>query len=631
MFGILIRRPAMAGVLAVAAMVAAQWFLARPTLAAQPGSQKSASSVDRAVEEALRHEIRGGADRDELLQRAIEESPGHPAARWHSGFVKVYKRWVHVDDIPEETGQHKFRAAYYELRDNCPATGEGQRKLAAWCGRHGLKDQERAHLTKLLDLDPDDAEARRKLGYVNRGGVWISEEEAGQDAQQENRQAKSLAQWRPKLESIRRRLDAPSQGRRAEFQRREAEREWERIDDPAAIPAIEAVFDTQSNQAGALRVVNKLSSMRSHEASAGLARYAVLSRWPQARQRAVDLLKNRPLHEYVPLLLASMYTPAQARAELYRAANGRLAYREVLSREGQEYREEVVLTSRGQASPPLQVDDRRGPRDPIAMQNAPATAPGTAMLNAEVQVANTRICSVLAEATGQSLGSSPEAWWEWWNEVNEVFLQGEKPLRQTTLVGLPAPTVPRLAPPPSGMANITPSLQDITLRAASSLPSNPYNVPPPSRYECLVAGTPVWTDRGATAVEKVQVGDLVLSQDPQSGELTYKPVLRTTVRPPAPLVKIDLEDETITASGGHLFWIAGQGWVRARELQPGARLHGATGPQAVCAVSEAQERTTYNLIVADFHTYFAGRGRVLSHDNTVARPTDAIVPGLLKR
>ena len=34
-----------------------------------------------------------------------------------------------------------------------------------------------------------------------------------------------------------------------------------------------------------------------------------------------------------------------------------------------------------------------------------------------------------------------------------------------------------------------------------------------------------------------------------------------------------------------------------------------------------------DLIVADFHSYFVGNARVLSHDNTIAPPTESVVPG----
>ena len=33
-------------------------------------------------------------------------------------------------------------------------------------------------------------------------------------------------------------------------------------------------------------------------------------------------------------------------------------------------------------------------------------------------------------------------------------------------------------------------------------------------------------------------------------------------------------------------------------------------------------------IVADFHSYFVGEGKILSHDNTLREATSATVPGL---
>ena len=43
----------------------------------------------------------------------------------------------------------------------------------------------------------------------------------------------------------------------------------------------------------------------------------------------------------------------------------------------------------------------------------------------------------------------------------------------------------------------------------------------------FVAGTLVHTDRGLVRIEKIRVGDMVLSQPEETGELTHKRVLRT--------------------------------------------------------------------------------------------------------
>ena len=68
-----------------------------------------------------------------------------------------------------------------------------------------------------------------------------------------------------------------------------------------------------------------------------------------------------------------------------------------------------------------------------------------------------------------------------------------------------------------------------------------------------------------------------------------------------------------------------------RDLTPGKRFHGPTGTTPIDSVEPAGEGLAYNLVVADFHTYFVGIARILSHDNTIRRPTDAIVPGLTDR
>ena len=129
-------------------------------------------------------------------------------------------------------------------------------------------------------------------------------------------------------------------------------------------------------------------------------------------------------------------------------------------------------------------------------------------------------------------------------------------------------------------------------------------------HSCLAAGTPILTDAGPVAVEKIKVGDRVLSQDAETGELAYKPVLHTTVRLNAELVNLELFDGTITCSVGHRFWISGKGWVKARDIGPNMNFHGAEGTTPLRRSEPAGVGPVYNLIVADFHSYFVGKALV---------------------
>jgi hypothetical protein len=75
-------------------------------------------------------------------------------------------------------------------------------------------------------------------------------------------------------------------------------------------------------------------------------------------------------------------------------------------------------------------------------------------------------------------------------------------------------------------------------------------------------------------------------------------------------------------------WVDGVGWRMAKELDDGAILHSVTGTTRVEKIEPASEAETYNLVIADFNTYFVGESGILVHDNTPRRPTRAFIPGL---
>lgn len=54
---------------------------------------------------------------------------------------------------------------------------KAQRELVKFCREHGLTSRERYHLLLVLRLRPGDIEARSALGYVQRGGAWLTKSE----------------------------------------------------------------------------------------------------------------------------------------------------------------------------------------------------------------------------------------------------------------------------------------------------------------------------------------------------------------------------------------------------------------------------------------------------------------------
>jgi len=558
-----------------------------PFARGEESSSAKATTPDALVQEALSQEIGGEAsDRSRPLQAALAASPRHEPARWHSGYVRTGGKWERYDELSNRLTDDRRLARYRSRRENTPDTLQGQLEMADWCRRQRLFPQEQAHLARVLEFDAEHADARARLGFVRAGSTWVRRaeiEDAGRSAAAER---EALATWIPRLKGLADDLAADSPRRRAA-----AENRLDEIDDLAAIGALELV--SAEGERPALCVIAKLERFSGRAATESLARHAVFAPWPAVRRAAAECLADRSEDAYVPLLLAALHTPAQARGSVYTAADGRLVHVLAVTRESQDQREMAVLETAFTG-----VDSRAGRRlaEVEARERTEDVARTVERHNAETQAANEIVCQTLTVATGAMGNLTPEEWWQWWTDRNEVYTPGAKPVwtryERDSVDVAPSP-------------------------------------PPRTSMDCLAAGTPVWTDRGPQAIENIQVGDLVLSQHPETGELAYKPVLRTTVRPPAALVRLTIEGRALTASGGHPLWVSGRGWVRARELAVGDRLHGIDGTRTIDGVEDAGRDQTYNLIVADFNTYFAGEQLVLSHDNTVRQATETVVPGLI--
>jgi hypothetical protein len=66
----------------------------------------------------------------------------------------------------------------YESRSRAlPDTVAAHRSLAAWCKEHQLPELADHHLKRILELDPQDEQARTSLGYQQYHGKWLSRDD----------------------------------------------------------------------------------------------------------------------------------------------------------------------------------------------------------------------------------------------------------------------------------------------------------------------------------------------------------------------------------------------------------------------------------------------------------------------
>jgi pretoxin HINT domain-containing protein len=381
--------------------------------------------------------------------------------------------------------------------------------------------------------------------------------------------------------------------------------------------------------------VKQLAKFPQYEATVALVRYAVLSGAPLARTAAIKALKERPLHEYVPLLLGGLTSPIKSQFQVNWDRHGRVSYTHALLRQGTTGN--LLLVSQGLAVPmsvPRDVTKNDTvlvqapevgkqttttvtaglPREVAFAEQRDAAFSKAATKEAEVRAANSaidqsneRLFAALEQTTNEQIPREPLQWWNWWQGYNEY--QWPRP----TLWLYQSSAQAYL----SGQTNFNHITGTVTAR-------------PRGRHSCFLAGTPVRSQMGLVPIESIKPGDRVAAQDPDTGELAYAVVLTTTLRPPAKMVRIVAGGEELVTTLGHPFWVDGHGWKMAKELTAGDLLHSLGGAVSVEKVEPAREDKAYNLVVDDFNTYFVGNAGLLVHDNEFRRPTRAIVPGLVE-
>lgn len=158
---------------------------------------------------------------------------------------------------------------------------------------------------------------------------------------------------------------------------------------------------------------------------------------------------------------------------------------------------------------------------------------------------------------------------------------------------------------------------------------------------CFVAGTPVATQSGLRPIEQIKVGDLVLSKDPKTGVTAYKPVAAIVPRHDRDIFEVrftvaladgTVRPDRIKTTADHPWRTADGRWTETAKLTPGELVQTAYGASvAVQAVRDTKHAApTYNLEVADFHTYFVGENRIWVH-NSCAVPLTEIGRSLAKK
>jgi hypothetical protein len=138
---------------------------------------------------------------------------------------------------------------------------------------------------------------------------------------------------------------------------------------------------------------------------------------------------------------------------------------------------------------------------------------------------------------------------------------------------------------------------------------------------CLEAGTLVATPEGLQPIERIAIGQLVLAVNEVTGDVAPKRVTDLIRPDPKPLYALHVLDsggeaERFHATDDHPWKVEGKGWTQTIDLKPGDRVDTSSGADLVVTSLELTKRTekTYNLTVADWHTFMIGEDMAVVHN-----------------
>jgi hypothetical protein len=141
---------------------------------------------------------------------------------------------------------------------------------------------------------------------------------------------------------------------------------------------------------------------------------------------------------------------------------------------------------------------------------------------------------------------------------------------------------------------------------------------------CFGAGTSIVLSSGSRAIERVEIGNIVVSRHEHKEVLKEQRVTQTRAHYVLSTLLISFTNgEELVTTRQQRFCIKGEGFVPASKLRPGSTIKCAEGEVTIKRVERRNGETEiYNLQVDEYQTYFVGRNSVWVHALKINEPDD---------
>ncbi len=193
---------------------------------------------------------------------------------------------------------------YEIVRHQHPDTVAGHLALAQWCQEQKLTEIRKQHLERVLELDPNQRDARSVLGFAKIGGQWRTREQhlSSMGKIQHNgewlypqeieildrraEQTRSRLEWTANLKRWRSWLGGDKEST--------ARTNIAAISEPAAYAALQQLLNEEKVDAVRVMYVRALGRIGTYEALISIADRSLLDPSPDVRAISLDLLVEKP-------------------------------------------------------------------------------------------------------------------------------------------------------------------------------------------------------------------------------------------------------------------------------------------------------------------------------------------------
>lgn len=136
--------------------------------------------------------------------------------------------------------------------------------------------------------------------------------------------------------------------------------------------------------------------------------------------------------------------------------------------------------------------------------------------------------------------------------------------------------------------------------------------------QCFVENTKIMTQNDLKNIQDVKIGDYIYSNNLETGKNELKKVVNVFQHETNSLVKIVFANSIVQCTLEHPFYVENIGYVEARDLVAGDKLHLFSGESVevelveILTLQEAEK--VYNLEVEDAHNYYVTDEGILVHN-----------------